>query len=78
MSLDHAQAEGVEDALWAAMRRLNERLLLAQEEVNSAPSAMPAMQAKIADIEGARQALQRLLTPKTTAFDEGPSTASGR
>jgi len=56
---------GTEDALWAAMRRLNERLLLAQDEANLAQSGMPPLETKIADIERARQALLNILSPGT-------------
>jgi len=65
MSLDNAQVAGTEDALWAAMRRLNERLLLAQDEANLAQSGMPPLETKIADIERARQALLNILSPGT-------------
>lgn len=65
LSLDNAQVAGTEDALWAAMRRLNERLLLAQDEANLAQSGMPPLETKIADIERARQALLNILSPGT-------------
>lgn len=71
LSLDKAQANGAEDALWMALRRLNERLLLAEDEAKETaePSQGEATltSTKVADIETARQALLKIIASDASA-----------
>jgi two-component system chemotaxis response regulator CheB len=64
MSLEEQQRSGAEDALWSAVRRLQEKLLLVQEQLSLAESTdsedAQAIRAEIVPLETAIQAVRRL------------------
>ncbi|MEZ2354847.1 chemotaxis protein CheB [Caballeronia sp. RCC_10] len=64
MSLEQQQRAGAEDALWSVVRRLEEKLLLVQEQLSLAESAgsedARAIRAEIAPLETAIEAVRRL------------------
>jgi two-component system chemotaxis response regulator CheB len=64
MSLEAEQRSGAEKALWSAVRRLEEKLLLVQEQLSLAETTYsadaPAFRAEIAPLEIAIEAVRRL------------------
>jgi two-component system chemotaxis response regulator CheB len=64
MSLEAEQRSGAEDALWSAVRRLEEKLLLVQEQLSLAETTNSAearaFRAELAPLEAAIEALRRL------------------
>jgi two-component system chemotaxis response regulator CheB len=64
MSLEAEQRSGAEDAPWSAVRRLEEKLLLVQEQLSLAETTNSAearaFRAELAPLEAAIEALRRL------------------
>jgi two-component system, chemotaxis family, protein-glutamate methylesterase/glutaminase len=64
MSLKEQQRSGTEDALWSAVRRLQEKLLLVQDQLSLAETTdsagAPALRAEIAPLENAIRTVRRL------------------
>jgi two-component system chemotaxis response regulator CheB len=64
LALEAEQRSGAENALWSAVRRLEEKLLLAQEQLSLAETThsadAPAFRAEIAPLEIAIEAVTRL------------------
>jgi two-component system chemotaxis response regulator CheB len=64
MSLEAEQRSGAEKALWSAVRRLEEKLLLVHEQLSLAETThsadAPAFRAEIAPLETAIEAVRRL------------------
>jgi two-component system chemotaxis response regulator CheB len=73
MSLESQQSTGAEDALWAAVRRLEEKLLLIREQLTLAEatgsSEVQALRAEMAPLETAIETVRRV------AIQSAPSVA---
>ena len=71
MSLEEQQRSGAENALWSAVRRLEEKLLLAHEQLALAEAThsteAPALCAEIAPLETAIEAVRRLAIDSATS-----------
>ncbi|MFM0441124.1 chemotaxis protein CheB [Paraburkholderia strydomiana] len=76
MSLEAAQRSGAENALWSAVRRLEEKLLLVQEQLSLAEATnsadASAFRAELAPLEAAVEAVRRLaIESAATMPDQG-------
>ena len=77
MSLELQQRTGAEDALWAAVRRLEEKLLLIREQLTLAEatgsSDVLALRAEMAPLETAIETVRRVaIQSAASVADQAP------
>jgi two-component system chemotaxis response regulator CheB len=77
MSLESKQREGAEEALWSAVRRLQERLLLTHDQLVLAEAArsplVEELRARTIRLEAAIEATRQFaITPENTYAEDAP------